>query len=45
MRDHSYFKDDYKMIALDVNKQEATDADAKVIQQINITGNIARDGN
>ena len=45
MRDHSYFKDDYKIIALYVSKQQATDADAKLIQQINITGNTARDGN
>ena len=33
------------MIALDVSKQQATDTDSKVIQKINITGNIARDGN
>ena len=34
-----------KMIAIDLNKQQALDADPKAIQQINFTGNLARDGN
>ena len=29
----------YKMAAIDLNKQQALDADPKAIQQINITGN------
>ena len=33
------------MIAIDLNKQQALDADPKAIQQINVTGNLARDGN
>ena len=31
------------MIAIDLSKQQALDADPKVIQQINFTGNLARD--
>ena len=34
-----------KMIAIDLNKQQALNADPKAIQQINFTGNLARDGN
>ena len=30
------------MIAIDLNKQEALDADPKAIQQINFTGNLNR---
>ena len=30
----------YKMIVIDSNKQQALDADPKVMQQINFTGNI-----
>ena len=33
------------MIAIDLNKQQARDAGAKTIQQINFTGNLARDRN
>ena len=43
--DYSYFKEQYKMIAIDLCKQQALDADAKAIQQINFTGNLDRDGN
>ena len=32
------------MIATDLNKQQALDADPKEIQQINFTANIDRDG-
>ena len=32
--DYSYFKDHYKMIAIDVSKQQALDADPRAIQQI-----------
>ena len=33
------------MIAIDLSKQEALDADPKAIQQINITENLDRAGN
>ena len=33
------------MIAINVNKQEALDADPKAIQQINFTANLDRAGN
>ena len=42
--DYSYF-DTYKMIAVDLSKQQALDAYPRVIQQINFTANIDRDGN
>ena len=42
---YSYFKDSYKMIAVDLSKQQALDADPRVIQQINFTGNLDRAGN
>ena len=37
--DYNCFKDYYKIIAVDLGKSKAFDADAKVIQQINFTGN------
>ena len=38
--DYNYFKNNYKMIAIDLSKQQALDADPKAIQQINFTGNL-----
>ena len=38
--DYDYFKNYYKMTAIDLNKQKALDADLKAIQQINFTGNL-----
>ena len=35
--DYPYFKDSYKMIALDLKKQQALDADSREIQQISFT--------
>ena len=35
-----YFKNYYKMIAVDSTKQKALDADPKAIQQINFTANL-----
>ena len=35
-----YFNKYYKMIAIDLSKQQALDADPKAIQQINFTGNL-----
>ena len=43
--DYSYFADTYKMIAVDLSKQEALDADRRAIQQINFTANVDRTGN
>ena len=38
--DYNYFKKHYKLIAIDLSKQQAFDADPKPIQQINFTGNL-----
>ena len=38
--DYDYFKKYYKMIAIDLSKQQALDTDPKIIQQINFTGNL-----
>ena len=40
-----YFFDTYKMIAVDLSKQQALDADRRAIQQINFTANLDRAGN
>ena len=40
--DYIYFKKYYKMIAIDLSKQQALDADPKAIQQINFTSNLDR---
>ena len=39
------FKDSYKMIAIDLNKQQELDADSRKIQKINFTANLDRAGN
>ena len=41
----SYFKGNYKMIAINLIKQQALDADPRAIQQINFTANLDREGN
>ena len=43
--DYPYFMDTYKIIALDLSKQKALDADPRAIQQINFTANLHRAGN
>ena len=43
--DYSYFKDNYKMIAIDLSKQQALDGDRRAIQQINFTADLDRAGN
>ena len=43
--DYSYFADTYKMIAVDLSKQQALDADPRAIQQINFTANLDTVGN
>ena len=40
--DYIYFKNHYKMIAVDLSKQQVLDADPKAIQQINFTANLDR---
>ena len=43
--DYPYFMDTYKMIAVDLSKQQPLDADPRAIQQINFTANLDRAGN
>ena len=43
--DYTYFANTYKMIAIDLSKQQALDADPRAIQQINFTANLERAGN
>ena len=43
--DYPYFTDTYKMIAVDLSKQQALDADLRAIQQISFTANLDRAGN
>ena len=38
--DYNYFKNYYKMIAIDLSKQQAIHADLKAIKQINFTKNL-----
>ena len=38
--DYNYFKKYYKMIAINLSKQQALHADPKPIQQIKSTGNL-----
>ena len=40
--DYSYFKENYKLIAIDLSKKQALDADPRAIQQINFTANLDR---
>ena len=39
----AYFKDNYRLIAADLSKQKALDADSGAIQQIIFTGKIKAD--
>ena len=43
--DYTYFKKYYKMIAVDLSKRQALDADLKAAQQITFTANLDRGGN
>ena len=40
--DYTYFKKYYKIIAVDLSKQQVLDADPKAIQQVNFTANLDR---
>ena len=43
--DYPYFKDSYNVIAIDLSKKQALDADTRAIQQINFTANLDRPDN
>ena len=43
--DFSYFKDHYKIIAIDLSKQQALDADPRAVQQINFIANSEKEEN
>ena len=36
--DYAYFKDNYRLIAVDLSKQKALDADPRAVQQMVIQG-------
>ena len=41
--DYCYFKENYKLIAIDLSKQQALGADPRAMQQINFTANLDTD--
>ena len=43
--DYPYFRENCKLIAMNLNNQKGLHADPKASQQINFTGNLERDGN
>ena len=43
--DYNYFKNHYKIIAVDLSKQQGLDADPKAIQQVNFTANLDSENN
>ena len=43
--DCPYFKENYKIIAIDLSRQTELDANPRAIQQINFTANSDRAGN
>ena len=43
--DYNYFKKLYKMVAIDLSKQQALDSDPKAIQQIKFTSNLSDNNN
>ena len=40
MLDYPHFKENYKMITIDLSKEQAHDADPRAIQQISFTANL-----
>ena len=42
---YPYFKENFKIIAIDLSKQQSLDADLRAIEQINFTANLNRAGN
>ena len=45
LSDYSYFNNYYKMITIDLSKQQVFDADPRAIQKNNFTANLDRAGN
>ena len=45
MLDYAYFKDNYKLIAVDLSKQKPLDADPRAIQQIVFQGFVGGEDN
>ena len=43
--DYAYFKDNYRLIAVDLSKQKALDADLRAIQQVVFQGVVGGDDN
>ena len=43
--DYAYFKENYKLVAVDLSKQKALDADPRAIQQIIFQGDVAGQNN
>ena len=43
--DYAYFKDNYRLIAVDLSKQKAVDADQRATQQIIFQGVVGGDDN
>ena len=43
--DYPYFKENYKMIAVDLSRQNELDGDPRAIQHISFTANLDRAGN
>ena len=44
LSDYAYFKNYYKVIAIDLSKQQALDANPRAIQQISFTANLDKAG-
>ena len=42
---YCYFKENYKLIAIDLSKQQALDGDPRAIQQIDFKSDLDRTGN
>ena len=45
LRDYAYFKENYKLVVINLSKRQALNSRPKVIQQINSTGNLKCGGN
>ena len=45
LQNYAFLKNHYKMIAIDLSKQQALDADPKAIQQLRFIANLNQAGN
>ena len=43
--DYNYLKRHYKLLAIDLSKEQALDANLKAIQQINVSGKVSGNNN